>query len=60
MLPYLTSYNRVSVRHFGGLKLRFFNGYVTLDLQECSIHKASVRPFGGLTMRFFKIHVTLG
>jgi hypothetical protein len=48
------------VRHFGGLKMRFFNGHETFEPQLSSIHKASVRPFGGLTMGLFKGHETLG
>jgi hypothetical protein len=60
LYTYLTSINRASVGHFGGLKVSFFNVILTLDLQVSSIHKASFRPFGGLTMRFFKIHETLG
>jgi hypothetical protein len=52
--------NCVSVRRFGGLKVRFFKGRVSLDPEVSSIYKASVRPFGGLTMRIFKGHETLG
>jgi hypothetical protein len=54
------SSNSASVRHFGGLKMKFLNGRVTLDPQVSSIHKTSVRPFGGPTMRFFKGHEILG
>jgi hypothetical protein len=60
MRPSTHSINSASVRHFGGLKVRFFKGRVTLDPQVSSVQKASVRPFGGLTMRFFKGHGTLG
>jgi hypothetical protein len=58
MRPSNHSINRGSVRHFSGLKMRFFKGRVTLDPQVSSIHKASVRPFGGLRMSFFKGHET--
>jgi hypothetical protein len=49
LYPLLSSNNGSSVRHFGGLKMRFFIDQETLDPQVSSIHKASVRPFDGLT-----------
>jgi hypothetical protein len=54
--PYTHSINSASVRHFGGLKVRFCKGHETHDPQVSSILKASVRPFGGLKMRFFRGH----
>jgi hypothetical protein len=60
MIPSTHSVNTASVLQFGGLKVRFFKGRVTLDPQVSSIHKAFVRLFGSLTMRFFKVHENLG
>jgi hypothetical protein len=59
MRPSPHSINSDSVRHFGGLKVRFFKVRETLDPLVSGIHKASVRPADGLTMRFFKGHETL-
>jgi hypothetical protein len=60
LYPWLSSINRASVQHFGGLKMRFFIRYETLDSEVSSIHKASVRPFGGLTIIFFKVNESIG
>jgi hypothetical protein len=43
MCPSNHSINSSSVRHFGGLKVRFFKGRQTLDPQVSSIHKFSVK-----------------
>jgi hypothetical protein len=39
--PSTHSINSAYIRHFGGLKVSFFKGRVTLDPQVSSIHKAS-------------------
>jgi hypothetical protein len=41
MRPSFHSINRSSVRHFGGLKMRFFKGRDTLNPQVSSIHRAT-------------------
>jgi hypothetical protein len=60
MIPSTHIINSASVRHFGGLEVRFFKGRETIDPKVSSTHKASVRPLVGLTISFFKGHETLG